>query len=363
MKVGIYYPFEPYVGGGERYTYAIAEHMSRNNQVQLLTQGHERVLALSQSLGYDLSRVTMLPRTGYIPGLERALGSKRYDLFVCISNHAVPPVASLGKSGLLIVQFPFAVRAGDWKARLLGPLMLRSYRLTIVYSNFVAEWLCRRSAGRIPVQVLPPPVDMVPADPDTARERVILCVGRFFQGQHNKRHDHLVRVFRELVDAGMRGWELHIAGATRPEEEHQAYLAHVRALAEGYPVTIHADIPQDALLSLYRRASVFWHATGHGTDELEHPEAMEHFGMVTVEAMANGCVPMVVARGGQPEIVQHGLNGFLWGTLDELKGCMLEYIALDKTAQRCYRAAAIETSKQYSLDEFHSRLDRLVAAW
>jgi glycosyltransferase involved in cell wall biosynthesis len=35
--------------------------------------------------------------------------------------------------------------------------------------------------------------------------------------------------------------------------------------------------------------------------------------------MAAGCVPVVVNKGGQPEIVEHGKNGFVWNTLDELK--------------------------------------------
>jgi glycosyltransferase involved in cell wall biosynthesis len=41
--------------------------------------------------------------------------------------------------------------------------------------------------------------------------------------------------------------------------------------------------------------------------------------MATAEAMAAGCVPVVVNKGGQREIVEHGTTGFLWNTLDELK--------------------------------------------
>jgi glycosyltransferase involved in cell wall biosynthesis len=34
--------------------------------------------------------------------------------------------------------------------------------------------------------------------------------------------------------------------------------------------------------------------------------------------MAAGCVPVVIRKGGQPEIVEDGSSGFLWETLDEL---------------------------------------------
>jgi glycosyltransferase involved in cell wall biosynthesis len=72
------------------------------------------------------------------------------------------------------------------------------------------------------------------------------------------------------------------------------------------------------LKSLYERASIFWHAAGYGEDENLWPVYSEHFGISTVEAMAAGCVPVVIKKGGQREIVEHGVSGFLWETLDEL---------------------------------------------
>src|SRR5256885_12506103 len=35
--------------------------------------------------------------------------------------------------------------------------------------------------------------------------------------------------------------------------------------------------------------------------------------------MAAGCVPVVIDKGGQRELVTHGETGFLWNTLDELQ--------------------------------------------
>ena len=71
--------------------------------------------------------------------------------------------------------------------------------------------------------------------------------------------------------------------------------------------------------ALLGKAAVFWHAMGFGEDQDANPLAMEHFGIATVEAMARGCVPVVIKRGGQPEIVRHGVDGFLWETLEELE--------------------------------------------
>ena len=142
MRAGIYYPFEPYVGGGERYTFALAEHLGRSHSVELMTAGADRVPALASSLGYDLSRVQLRPRTGYISPYEKAVGSRRYDLFVCVSNHAVPPVASLGKRGLLLVQFPFPIHGKDWlRAGVLGPLIqARPRRVVVANRTQAAMW-------------------------------------------------------------------------------------------------------------------------------------------------------------------------------------------------------------------------------
>ena len=45
---------------------------------------------------------------------------------------------------------------------------------------------------------------------------------------------------------------------------------------------------------------------------------MEHFGIVIVEAMAAGCIPLVFNGGGVTEIVDHKENGYAWDSEKEL---------------------------------------------
>ena len=59
-----------------------------------------------------------------------------------------------------------------------------------------------------------------------------------------------------------------------------------------------------------------WQASGCSENHKPEPEKFEHFGISIVEAMAAECVPVVIAKGGQPEIVQHGKNGLLWSNLE-----------------------------------------------
>jgi len=223
-------------------------------------------------------------------------------------------------------------------------------------SEFTRTWIARY--WNRPSLVLPPPVDVERFRPGEKRKG-ILSVGRFFAGSHNKKHLVMVRAFREMVDEGLDGWELHLAGGTTPGSAHQEYLERVRALARGYPVLIHTDVPFDRLAELYAESAIYWHASGFGEDENREPIKFEHFGITTVEAMAAGCVPVVIGKGGQPEIVDHGRNGFLWNTLEELKGFTWRLVK-DPDLRRWMADAAIVDSRRYDKVHFHQRLKELL---
>ena len=68
---------------------------------------------------------------------------------------------------------------------------------------------------------------------------------------------------------------------------------------------------------LLSTASIFWSATGYGIGD-DQPWNAEHFGMTTVEAMAGGCVPVVIDKAGQREIITPDVDGFRWSTPQQL---------------------------------------------
>jgi glycosyltransferase involved in cell wall biosynthesis len=141
--------------------------------------------------------------------------------------------------------------------------------------------------------------------------------------------------------------------------EHRAYLEQVRAAAVGYPIYLHVDAPFAELRRLTATAQIFWHATGYGEDEEQTPERMEHFGITTVEAMAAGCVPVVIARGGQVEIVEQYVSGLLWQTLPELQALTR---ALIEDPQLCARlaAGARQRSQFFGMQHFRANLLALI---
>jgi glycosyltransferase involved in cell wall biosynthesis len=270
------------------------------------------------------------------------------------SRHLGVPLSSVqvgpGARAWLLGHFPFLAdsrRSLDF---------LETYQDIVSNSEFTRRWV-RHRWGR-ESHVIYPPVALVAAG-EHQKEPLILSVGRFFDRRfgHSKKQLELVRAFRTLVTRGLSGWELHLVGGSQPL--HAEYLARVRAEAEGLPVHFHIDAPGAELKDLYRRASIYWHAAGLGESERRHPERLEHFGISTVEAMGAGAVPIVIGKGGQVEIVQPDVNGYLFRSLDDLVA-RTELVAQDPALRRRLAEAARQRAVEFSTERFAARVRALV---
>jgi glycosyltransferase involved in cell wall biosynthesis len=105
-------------------------------------------------------------------------------------------------------------------------------------------------------------------------------------------------------------------------------------------------------------------------EDLERfPERAEHFGIATLEAMAFGCVPIVIRAGGQSEIVEDGRSGFLCSDTDELKkitghvvkmfGNQPSHAYLSLSSNACVRASRFSKARtqQEFLEVLSGRVD------
>ena len=156
-----------------------------------------------------------------------------------------------------------------------------------------------------------------------------------------------------------RNYEYHLVGNVSTLPEDIAYLNKIKTIAATVDnVYIHEKMDYEGLMGLYRKAKIFWHATGYGVDEEKEPWKMEHFGITTVEAMSYGAVPVVIDKGGQTEIVEEGVNGYRW--LDE-QGCVgkTQHLIDDDKLRRRMAEESVERAKLYSVDAFYERNRKL----
>ncbi|MDE2867435.1 MAG: glycosyltransferase [Chloroflexota bacterium] len=232
---------------------------------------------------------------------------------------------------------------------------LRSYDVVTPNSHFTASWLKRRWGVTGPV--IEPPV-VAEAHAHATRQPLIVSIGRFFVGSHNKKHLVMVRAFRKLCDRGLVGWRLALVGGVGQQPADSAYLREVQQAAEGLPIDVHPDADEATVNELQEHAAIGWHAAGFGESERRTPERFEHFGMAVAELMMSGAVPVVFDGGGLREIVEPGRSGYRWRTLDELADATL---ALARNGRRRSEIAdaARRRAARWSLADYQRRIVNL----
>lgn len=226
----------------------------------------------------------------------------------------------------------------------LGRESVAGFDVVAANSQYTARWI-RRYYG-VKAAINYPPIDTPQFRPGP-KERVILSVGRFHPEPTSKKFHVLVDVFRRLVESGVAArWRLVLAGGATGSN-CERYLTELRRQASGLPVEFAVNRPLPELTDLYARAGVYWHAMGYGEDPEIHPARYEHFGMSTVEAMAAGCVPMVVNGGGQPEIVTEGVHGYLWDTPADLAEAFTRLVRLPAETVAAMRDRAVARADDF----------------
>ncbi|MEK6572054.1 MAG: glycosyltransferase, partial [Bacteroidota bacterium] len=298
--------------------------------------------------------------------------TKGVDVFVCLSNFRRVPTSA--RRSVQLLQIPYGKITAASLVRKVGRgklkesvkdlyrLQLLSYSkrkvdLVITNSHFVSEVLSRNFG--IQSHVLHPPIQDFFIE-GMAKKKIILSVGRFFIGLYNdKRYDILTEAFRRISRSSLSGWEYHIAGSCASDPATKGMLDSLQNQNEGFPISFHINEPYESLQRLYNGATIFWHGAGFGVDEASLPERVEHFGMTTVEAMSTGCIPVVCNKGGQKEIVQHGLNGYLWNTIDELVARTISIAHGNVHSQRDMRQNTRKRFQDFNMERFQQTATEL----
>lgn len=356
MKIGIYTPYLDSFGGGERYVLTIAEILSSEHDVDLLLDQHQLSLdpsnlkiKLADHLNLDLSKVNLVkaPLGKGESFLRRLFFLKKYDLLFYLTDGSV--FYSTAKKNLIHFQVPFKNETvkNPW-----GKFKLSSWDLGVCNSKFTEKII--NEQWPIKTYVIYPPVAVEKIKP-LKKKKQILTVGRFNSFLKPKKHELMIEAFQALVNEGsVKGWKFVLAGSVEGDTN---YIEELKRMAEQLPVEFYPNCPFSKLLELYGESSVYWHAMGYGEED---PAKMEHFGITTVEAMAGGCVPVVINKGGQVEVIEDKKNGFLWNDLEGMKKITLKLIDNPKAMQDISQEAVLR-SKIFSKENFQKEIIDLVA--
>lgn len=348
MKIGFYSPYLDTFGGGERYLLALASHLSKNHEVDVFWDDSAIKAPLTRFLKINLSKVNFKPNIFKNNFFQKIFSTRKYNLIFILSDGSVP--TTLAPKNILHFQVPFSFP----DPTLLTKIKLTRYQNIIVNSHFTKKFI--DTSFKIDSKVIYPPVDVKSIRPGS-KEKIILSVGRFSASQlHPKKQEVLIDVFKGLSKK-IPGWSLILIGQVKKDD--QKYARSLRKISRGFSIRIKQNLAAQQLRNIYSQASVYWHATGFGEDEVKNPEKMEHFGIATVEACAAGAVPIVINKGGQKEIVLAGQNGLLWETKTQLFEQTLNVIN-DPQLMHKLSTSALLSSRKFSQDKFIKEYEKII---
>lgn len=353
MKIAIYSPYLDTVGGGEKYILTIAEYLSESHDVDFLLGTHLYDLNIPATLekikklhDLNLSKVNFIKAPIGIgsSNTKRLSFLKKYNYLFYLTDGSI--FYSTAKNNILHIQSPIKNSGG-----IKNKIKLSSWKLIIYNSNFTKSSV-EKSWGR-PGKVIYPPVSVEEIKP-LKKKKQILSVGRFFGFLKNKKHEFLIDAFKKLVkENNLDDWSLHLVGGAT--EGDKPYIEELKNKAKGNKIFLYPNMPFNDLKKMYGESCIYWHATGFGEED---PTKMEHFGIVSVEAMAGGAVPVVINLGGQPEIVDQE-SGFLWNTEDEFLINTRQLIDDEKLMNKLSKAAT-RKAKFFSKEKFCQNIEELV---
>jgi len=285
----------------------------------------------------------------YFNKFQRLFSQLKYDLIFWLSDGSIPLLHA--KRNWIHFQVPFQIKGTG----IASQYKLSKISQVLCNSAFTKKYIDR--SFNINSDILYPPVDVhqfmiSPVE----KEHIILSVGRFDQIMNAKRQDVLIEAFKKMCDQGLETWKLVLAGGL---QHNQNQLLQLEELAMNYPIEIRPNLGWEELLSLYKRATIYWHAAGYEIDGDKEPGKVEHFGMSVVEAMAAACIPIVYAAGGVSEIITDKEDGYFWKSIDQLTQMSLNMInTLAKEDDLILKAQ--KRAMDFSKEKFFMKVESLL---
>lgn len=132
-------------------------------------------------------------------------------------------------------------------------------------------------------------------------------------------------------------------------QDTRYFEEQVLPLIDGKQIRYHGPVGGEARVKALGNARALLHLI-----EFEEP-----FGLSVVEAMACGTPVIATRKGSMPELIRHGVNGFLVSDVDEAIGLMPEVGAIDRAT--CRAMVERRFSVQRMADEYLALYRRILA--
>ena len=322
MKIAIYHPNLHFMGGGETVCLTIASELQSKHDVTIFSTKKTNRKQMELFFDLNLKKIQfktfgkLITQMPFLNSFKQSLYLKslmpkldKFDVVIDTCSNGLF-YKQLKSKTICYVHFPNYTKRKKGIKSLLNFLLIKeqkmfTYDKILCNSKFTTKQVQKLTDNKI--EVLYPPVQIEKIK-QKKKKNVICSIGRFSPEKK----------FEPLIDAFIRGqfkdFELHLIGAYR-EEADKEYYAKLKQLAKGHKIIFHKNINHDKVLRFLETTKIYWHARGFG--EID-PVEYENFGITTVEAMAAGCIPIVIKLGAQPEIIKDGVNGYTWETIEEL---------------------------------------------
>lgn len=355
-------------GGGQKFNCKIIEYLSKTYDVDILTLFPINIKEIEKAYNVDFSRVKKIiilyKKSKINPSFLHLITSNRvskiskdYDFF--FNAEAQETVRPKAKYNLMYCHF------FEQKWYRPSKNFIDFFKLIFVYifksliknyakkynvycnSNYTKYWLTKE--WKVDAKILYPPIDI----PKKKRKRIkkediILSTGRLTP---DKNYEFVIACFKKLYETN-KNYRCVICGI----KYNDNYFNKLVRLSQGYPIKIMTNVSDKTLNDFYDKTKIFIQAKGLNVNEKKYPALVEHFGMAVAEAMAHGCIPIILNKGGYRETVESGKSGFLFNDKNEAIEKLRLIINNEKLRKKMSKAAE-KRAEKFSLKRMQKEID------
>ena len=375
MYIAIYHPWLHTKGGAEKVVLNIAEALSRNNKVKILTGYYDKNRTYDGFKNYAVELIQ--PSLKVDNFLSRALSSlshfmfgkvkniKSYDLLIVstggiselitLHNYINPTIAYCHTPLRVAHQFyDYYISKSNLSKKIALWLSVKIYKILEKKSWKKMDYcICNSKntrnniikydlANEEKLMVIYPGVDLKRFKPKKNSKNYLLVTGRF---KNYKNFELAIKSFKKLR-IKYPNFKLIIAGSKDDKE----YFKKIKKLSDKVGnINLRTNVSENELIKLYQNCFAYLFTAIN-----------EDFGITPIEAMACGKPVIAIDEGGVKETVENNKTGFLVeSNADCMSNAILKLLKNKKLYKKMSRNA-IKQAQKFSWKSFQKSIYKKV---